>query len=38
VLTEMWINCHNQNLNHSRFFEPETNLNLSHSPYFCATV
>jgi hypothetical protein len=33
-LTKMRINGHHQNLNHSRFFVPETNLNPSHSPYF----
>jgi hypothetical protein len=32
------INGHNQKLNHSRFFEPETNLNLSDSPSFFAPV
>jgi hypothetical protein len=34
----MLISCHNQNLNHSPFFEPETNLNLLNAPYFFATV
>jgi hypothetical protein len=35
---EIAINDHHQNVNHSQFFEPETNLNLLHSPGFFATV
>jgi hypothetical protein len=35
---KMSINGHYQNLNHSQFFEPESDLNRCHSPSFFATV
>jgi hypothetical protein len=37
-MVRMGISRHHQDPNHSQFFEPETNLNLSNLPSFCATV
>jgi hypothetical protein len=35
---KMKLDDHYQNLNHSQFFEPESNLNLFNSSYFFMTI